>query len=598
MFKRQVMTILLGAFVACFWPSYGFAINEILNIRYWVAPDHTRVVIDTTRKPLFNLEKDEQKVIIHFVDTALSKDVPSEIILNKPGISKISISSPFRKVVSVELSLSDHADTNLFTLKKFQQKPDRVVIDISFPDIEKKESQAREQVRVLEKEKIIVIDPGHGGEDPGAIGRRGTYEKNVVLDIAKRLKLLLDQSERYRAFLTREGDYYVPFKKRLKIAREYGADLFLSIHADASRNRRAVGSSVYCLSIGGASSVAAKLLARNENLADIIGGYSNGESNDESDPIVLNMCQTNTINLSKAFGYELLKVLNVVSQIKYNDVQAAPFIVLKLPEIPSVLVETAFISNPKEERLLRNNSFKNKVVQAMAKAIGDFLQIPVPPSKIPLLVTATTEQEIVSKAQPEAPLPVVSPQAVYTVKKGDSLSNIAIKHQTTLAILLKLNGMKMGEPLYVGRKVKVPVPDQIDESLVNTGKQSRISSKAGYIRYRVKKGDSLNKIAKTHQTTIGTLLKLNGMAMNDPLYVGRILNIKQVEDGAADDKKTNKPSIQVKRKVFIYKVKKGDTLLKLAKDCNTNITELLRLNHMKISDSLLVDQKLKLPKAP
>lgn len=597
MFKRQIVITLLVIFIACVRPSYGFAINEVLNIRHWVAPDHTRVVIDTAQEPQYKVEKDNQKVTICFVDTAVSKDVPPEIVLNKPGVSKISVVSPFEKVVSIELSLSDHSDTNVFVLKKFQQKPDRVVIDISFPDIEKKESQEREQVRVLEKEKIIVIDPGHGGEDPGAIGRRGTYEKNVVLDIGKRLKLLLNESKSYRAFLTREGDYYVPFKKRMKIAREYGADLFLSIHADASRNRLAAGSSVYCLSIGAASSVAARLLAENENLADIVGGYANGENSDESDPIVLNMCQTNTINLSKVFGYELLKGLNVVSQIKYNDIQEAPFIVLKLPDIPSVLVETAFISNPKEEKLLKNNLFKTKLVQAMANAIGEFLQMPVSPSKpLPLVITKV-QQKIQSTDQPEAPLLVIPSKAFYTAKRGDSLSSIAIKHQTTLAILLKVNRMKMGEPLYVGRKVKLPVPDQADEVIANNGKQSKVPSKADYIRYRVKEGDSLNKIAKAHQITLGALLKLNEMSMDEPLYVGRILKIKQAEDGA-DDKKANKTSVQGKKKIFVYEVKKGDTLLKIANDCKTDINELLRLNHMKFSDSLLVHQKLKLPKSP
>jgi N-acetylmuramoyl-L-alanine amidase len=523
MVRQRLISAILALFVVSFWPSSSFALNEILNIRHWVAPDHTRVVIDAAYEPQYSFEKDEQRLTVHLFDTVISKSVPSEIILNKPGINKIRVTSPFRNSVNIELSLTDHAETNLFALKKFQQKPDRIVIDISFPDVEKKENQEREQVRVLKKEKIIVIDPGHGGEDPGAIGQRGTNEKDVVLDIAKRLKFLLDKRGGYRAFLTRNGDYYVPFKKRLKIAREYGADLFLSIHADASMNRQAMGSSVYCLSIGSASSVAARLLARNENLADIVGGYTNVENINESDPIILNMCQTNTMNLSKAFGYQLLQNLSQVNKAKYNDVQEAPFIVLKLPEIPSVLVETAFISNQGEERLLKSNRFKTKLAKAMLEAIDNFFQISVPPLQTPPLVIAKAEQ----KAQTEA-RSSVSMETVYKVKKGDNLCSIA----------------------------------------------------------------------KKYDTTVGVLLRLNDMKMEDPLYVGRILKIQPATDGVDDDKKIIEPSVQDKRKFFVYKVKKGDTLAKLARDCKADINELLRLNHMKISDYLLINQKLKLPKSP
>jgi len=151
-----------------------------------------------------------------------------------------------------------------------------------------------------------VIDPGHGGEDPGAVGKNGTYEKNVVLAISREIKKSIHKMPGYRAILTRDGDYYVSFSKRLSIARQAGASLFISVHADAARNRQAKCSSVYCLSTGAASNEAAKLLANNENLSDIIGGVPNGEGNNQSDEIILNMFQTNTINLSKTFAVDLL----------------------------------------------------------------------------------------------------------------------------------------------------------------------------------------------------------------------------------------------------------------------------------------------------
>ena len=265
--------------------------------------------------------------------------------------------SALQSGVRVELTLPAQVQTTVFKLKPFQDKPYRIVIDIVLPEVAKQESEARERIKITRKDRIIVIDPGHGGEAVGAVGKKGTFEKDVVLSISRKLQGVLNKRPGYRAFLTRDDDYYVAFSKRLTIAREYGADLFVSIHADAARNRSAEGSSVYCLSTGRASSEAAKILARNENLADIVGGVPNGEGGEGSDPILLDMFQTNTLNQSKTFGSCVLQNLQRENNLKFTSVQEAPFYVLKLPEIPSLLIETAYISNPKggktpEERRL------------------------------------------------------------------------------------------------------------------------------------------------------------------------------------------------------------------------------------------------------
>lgn len=224
---------------------------EILNIRHWAAPDHTRVVIDVSDEIPYTIEKTEKKLFIDFKDTDVSEDFPDELILKKPGIDKIKVIPLPEGSVRVELSISENVEAKVFNVKKIQDKPDRVVIDLEFPDVERQEKKEREEIKVLRKNKIIVIDPGHGGEDPGATGLLKTQEKKVVLEISRKLRDILNKKEGYRAFLTRNGDYYVPFKKRLKIAREYGADLFVSIHADSFKKRDARGSSVYCLSLEG-----------------------------------------------------------------------------------------------------------------------------------------------------------------------------------------------------------------------------------------------------------------------------------------------------------------------------------------------------------
>ena len=219
------------------WPSCALALNQILNIRHWVAPDHTRVVIDTSEDVSFTVEKGERMIAVDLEETALPSHLPRIAILKKPGLEGVALSPRPRSGVRVELSLPGPVQTTVFKLKMFQDKPYRIVVDLVLPDTAKQESEARERIKVTHKDRVVVIDPGHGGDAPGAVGKKGTFEKNVVLAIAKKLRDILNGKEGYRAFLTRDDDYYVSFNKRLMIAREYGADLFVSIHADAARNR-------------------------------------------------------------------------------------------------------------------------------------------------------------------------------------------------------------------------------------------------------------------------------------------------------------------------------------------------------------------------
>ena len=588
---------------AIFHADRVFALADILNIRHWAAPDHTRVVIDVSDDVSYSVDEADGKLYINLKETGVREDFPHEFILNKPGIDTIMITSLPDGIIRVELSLGENVETKIFKQKKFQDKPDRIVIDIEFPEVEKQESKKREEEKVLTKNRIIIIDPGHGGDDPGAVGKQKTKEKRVVLEISRKLRDILNKKKGYRAFLTRDGDYYVPFKKRLKIAREYGADLFVSIHADAFRQRGARGSSVYCLSLRGASSEAAKLLARNENMADIIGGSPNGENSDESDPIILNMFQTNTINSSKTFGSCVLRHLDGVSKVKYGGkVQEAPFIVLKLPEIPSVLIETAYISNPGEEKLLRSSRFQTEIAKAIAVSVTEFLPVQSgqEPSTARIATKKKEESEEASPKPPKKESVKLPPSTNYTIRPGDTLDIIARNHDTKISVLLKLNGIRLTDPLYSGRVLKVPAKEK-DMSDLNKDERTKVSGtseKSPALApppatkiYRVKKGDTLDKIARRNNTTIGVLLKLNKMKMHEPLYVGKKLRLPSAEATTGEAQKaTGKET-----KTQVYRVKKGDTLDKIARRYNTSISELRRLNRIKRADVLYVDQKLKLP---
>jgi N-acetylmuramoyl-L-alanine amidase len=438
--KAEWLFFLFVCIIVFVVPSGSWAQNEILNIRHWVAPDHTRFVIDTSRESNFKVEKAEQRVTIILEDASLPSHLSGLQVYNKPGLNAVFLFASPPSSVAIELSMPRLLQANVFKLKKFRDKPDRIVVDIILPEAEQQERKSREEAKLKKIERVVVIDPGHGGDDPGAVGMKGLYEKDVVLDISRKLRDILNKKVGYRAFLTRDGDYYVPFKKRLMIAREYGADLFLSVHADASRNRTARGSSVYCISSGAASSEAARILANNENLADVIGGVPAGEENGVSDPIILDMFQNHVINQSRSFGRLLLKELQAVNSLKFDDVQKAPFYVLRLPEITSVLLETAFVSNPEEEKLLKKENFQKKIALAVANSIERFF---------PPLPKSDGKQDRVSSAR-----------TIYTIKNGDTLSSIARKYGTTAGVLRELNGLKRPDILYVGSKLIIPVNKQ------------------------------------------------------------------------------------------------------------------------------------------
>jgi N-acetylmuramoyl-L-alanine amidase len=620
-------------------PSAAASKNLLLGVRHWVAPDHTRVVIDMSRDPVYRVERQGERLFVDLTGTAFPDHLPPEIRVHKPHLEAILLSAGTDGDVRLSLCLPAAARTNIFTLPRYLDKPHRVVVDIVLPEASRKESEARGQIRVMRQDRIVVIDPGHGGESIGAVGKGGVLEKDVVLAIARNLRDTLNRREGYRAFLTRDGDYYVSFKQRLTIAREYGADLFLSIHADAARNRNAAGASVYCLSMGGASSEAAKILAQDENLADLLGGVPNGENSDASDPILLDMFQTHSINQSRNFGSEVLKHLGRANRLKFPTVQEAPFKVLKLPQIPSVLIETAYISNPREEKFLNSNAFRKQIAEAVATAVVEFLP-PLPPvaqlvqeagkgralaetTAVRLKREAEGEAVQVIKAASAPPVPAVSlparkdtpPRVVpptpitgespasYRVQKGDTLGKIAQREGTTIAVLLRLNGMQLNDPLPAGRKLTLPVAAAPEEAVKGAAASlSQRPDPAEKARiYQVRKGDSLGRIAQREETSLAVLLRLNGMQLNDPLPAGRLLRVPlrteankdapPAGSGAAETRK----GVSSGKNALHYRVQKGDSLTKVASKQGTTTTLLAELNGLKVTDHLVAGRILRLP---
>jgi len=298
-----------------------------------------------------------------------------ELAVGDQVVRKIKIEPEAREGARISLFLVKPGGLNVFLLKPFEDKPDRLVIDVSRPGLEEKEREQRQITRELKarKKRIVVIDAGHGGDDPGAIGPRKTMEKDIVLALAQNLQKTLDATGEIRAFLTRRGDYFVPLNDRVKMAEEYGADLFISLHANGSRSRQTRGTSIYCLSLKGASDKATQVLAQKENESDMLGGTSRVPVRKDLDTILLDLEQTHAINESLHLGGLALSEMGKVNHIQFSQPRQAGFAVLKAPEFPSILIETAYITHPNEEMLLRRKNFQDRLCQAIATAVRKYL---------------------------------------------------------------------------------------------------------------------------------------------------------------------------------------------------------------------------------
>jgi N-acetylmuramoyl-L-alanine amidase len=353
----------------------------ITDVRSWSAPDHTRVVVDLTDSIQYESSSQETPPQFQLELQGVSFYTPKrELEVRDPFLSKVSLTDLGNGRVRMVLHQKKPLQANVFILKPYQEKTYRLVIDLVDVAQEKKEIEERQKQKEVKPKgtKIIVVDPGHGGEDPGAIGPKKTTEKDIVLRVGGKLVRLLNQDRQIHAFLTRKGDYFIRLEERTRIAREYGADLFVSLHTDGSFNPQARGSSVYCLSLSGATDEAAKTLADKENLSNILGGAFSKPTDLSKDPnlnqILLDLRQNDTMRDSFRFAETLLKDIKTVNPLKYSSYRQANFIVLRAPDIPSVLVEMAYMTNKEDERLLGSNAFQEKIAKALATSVKRFFE--------------------------------------------------------------------------------------------------------------------------------------------------------------------------------------------------------------------------------
>lgn len=361
------------------------AAPTLLGVRVWPAADYTRVTLEHDRPLSFShlLLKEPDRVVLDLEGiefNSVLQSLPGKILENDPQIRLIRAGRFKPGVVRIVIELKGEVKPQLFSLKPVGDYGHRLVLDLypaeppdpllallekhgqgdPFAPVERKPA-ASDIARLV----TIVIDPGHGGEDPGAVGRGGSLEKNVTLAIARRLKAKIDATPNMRAVLTRDGDYFIPLGQRVAKARRVKADLFVSVHADAWIKPTARGSSVFVLSENGASSSAARWLADRENAADLIGGVNLGVKDPHLARTLLDLSQTATLNDSLKLARAVLGEIGGVNTLHKNHVEQAGFAVLKAPDIPSILVETAFISNPEEEKRLADDGYQDQMAEAL-----------------------------------------------------------------------------------------------------------------------------------------------------------------------------------------------------------------------------------------
>lgn len=440
--NRSLVVLLLMA------TSVAHAAN-IEGARLWRSPEKTRLVLDLTDPvdhKIFSLSN-PSRLVIDVNDSSLNSSIFSMTLTNTP-IRNIRSAKRNRNDVRIVLDLYESVSPRSFMLQPNSTYGHRLVVDLfDKSQITDKQGVLPKTAPVDGRDIMVAIDAGHGGEDPGAIGHGRAREKEATLAIAKEIAALFHREQGFQAKLIRTGDYYISLRERTKIARDSGADLLVSIHADAFVQPRARGMSVFTLSEQGASSEAARWLADKENSSDLIGG-EDGVSLDNKDgllaSVLLDLSMTDTQTRSIRAGKMVLNELGKQNKLHKKHVEQAEFVVLKSPDIPSVLVEAGFITNPEDARKLKSHTHRERIALAIFTGIrGFFFQHPP-------FGTMIAQHKI------KGTLMVSAKPHKHCVKSGDTLSGIAVQYNVSISGLRRANGIKRADHIRVGQCLKLP----------------------------------------------------------------------------------------------------------------------------------------------
>lgn len=412
--------------------------GEVENLRIWAGPDSTRAVLDLADRVdyrLFTLDN-PARVVVDIDATHLDGELP--LNPDRSGvITSVRHGVRNGSGLRVVFDLNTSAKPQSFLLDPAGDYGHRLVIDLAPDNAQTPAERVREVVRAAstgDRDMIVAIDAGHGGEDPGAVGPGGTYEKAITLEIARELEQRISDMPGMQGVLIRTDDYFVPLQDRYERARKAEADLFVSVHADAFRDFRVRGSSVYILSRSGASSEAARLLAQSENQSDLIGGVKLDRGDDMLSSVLLDLSQSASLEYSSRAAEKVLDQLGGVGRRHRSRVEQANFVVLRSPDVPSILIEVGFISNPQDEQNLSNPGHRGQIASAIANGVDRHFRETAPQGT---WFAANRSQDR------------------HVVERGDTLGVIARRYQVSINRLREANGLN-GDVIHPGAVLVIP----------------------------------------------------------------------------------------------------------------------------------------------
>ncbi|MCW4447389.1 MULTISPECIES: N-acetylmuramoyl-L-alanine amidase [Vibrio] len=567
--RRLISAVAMMAAVFSILFSSLVSANSLKSLRVWPSPEETRVVIDLKSEADFSYFtlSSPSRLVVDLKHTNLATKLPV-VVKDSPVLSKIRKSSPPDKnTYRLVFELKKSSTAELFKLSPTPggQYGHRLVIDLphgaaskgattskpSKPTVSKNINQVKRQ-----KDILIVIDPGHGGEDPGSIGPSRKYEKNATLSISRKLAAQLNAVPGIKTRMTRNADYFVNLNRRVAIARENEAHLFISIHADAFTTPQPRGGSVFVLNTRRANTEISRWIENKEKQSELLGGSGAAFTGNIDDKNVNQTLLDLQFSHSQKEGYKLattiLSEMGKVAKLHNSKPINTSLAVLRSPQIPSVLVETGFISNPTEEKLLFQRSHQDKLARAVTKAVVKYLKAN-PPEGI-ILSNATSSTGSVSQ---------------HKVSRGESLSVIASKYGTSTQTLMKFNNLKSSS-LAIGQVLKIP------SSASGSSSSSAVKTKT--ITHTVKSGEYLGKIASRYKVRVADIKRENRLK-SETVRVGQKLRITvEVKD------------VPLRK----HKVARGDYLGKIASKYGVSVNSIRQANKLR-SDSLAVGQVLIIP---
>ena len=435
-FRRLSLLILLA--LLSFSAQAGTTVE---NIRIWAEGGKTRVVLDLSRPSrhsIFTL-RNPDRLVVDLEQGRLSPSLDGDLPGSTGSVKSVRTGIKADGKLRVVLDLNQDVRSRSFTAGPNSTYGDRLVIDLQRSGSLQSVKRASESYKPG-RDIVIAIDAGHGGHDPGAIGKARTREKDVALQISRRLAAKINAEHGMRAVMVRDGDYYVDHRRRMAIAHQHDADLFVSIHADAVDDRRANGATVYALSLKGATDEEARLLAERENAAVSVGGVSLNDKDQVLAEVLLDLSQNAALSASLDVGSAVIGELAQIVRVRRKNVQQAGLLVLKSPDMPSILVETAYISNPKEEKQLRDPGHQARLANAILGGIRSYFYTnPPPDTQIAMDIRRNPAREV-----------------RHVIARGDTLSEIAARYNTSTAAIRSANRLS-GDKIRVGQTLSIPI---------------------------------------------------------------------------------------------------------------------------------------------